>query len=165
MKLQDALNILGLTGEVTFEDAKRAYRKASMKYHPDRNPAGLEMMKAVNTAWATLQAWDFNADPVSVKEGKNNFYGDALNEALNAIIDLPGIRIEICGAWVWVSGDTKPVKDTLKEAGYKWASKKFQWYFRPEEYFSKSRGNWSMDDIRTHYGSEEVQTRRKAAIK
>ena len=30
----------------------QAYRKACMKYHPDRNPSGEHMMKLVNAAYA-----------------------------------------------------------------------------------------------------------------
>ena len=68
MKLQDALNVLGLTGAgITFEQAKAAYRRASQKYHPDRNPGGLPMMQAVNAAWQVLQGLDWdrpvNAEP------------------------------------------------------------------------------------------------------
>jgi hypothetical protein len=29
------------------------------------------------------------------------------------------VEIEICGLWVWVGGETKKHKDTLKAAGYK----------------------------------------------
>ena len=58
MKLQDALNVLGLTGsDITLEQAKAAYRRASQKYHPDRNPGGLPMMQAVNAAWQACKGW------------------------------------------------------------------------------------------------------------
>ena len=40
MKIQDAAKILNVSGHVTPKDIKAAYRKAAMKYHPDRNPAG-----------------------------------------------------------------------------------------------------------------------------
>ena len=118
----DAAKILGLSGEITPDIIKTAYRQASMKYHPDRNPAGTEMMKLVNEAYAVLK--DFSGD---VKEQQAD-YGDLLNEALNAIINISSLSIEICGAWVWVSGNTKDHRAALKEAGYKWASKKKLWY-------------------------------------
>ena len=147
MNQYDAAKILGLSGELTPELIKVAYRRASMKYHPDRNAAGLEMMKLVNQAFDVLK--DFSGD---VKEQQAD-YGDLLNEALNAIINIHTLSIEICGAWVWVSGDTRSHKDTLKEAGYKWASKKKLWYYRPEGFRSSSRGSLNIDEIRTKYGS------------
>ena len=136
MNQYDAAKILGLSGEITPELVKTAYRQASMKYHPDRNPAGTEMMKLVNEAYEVLK--EFSGD---VKEQQAD-YGDLLNEALNAIINLPGLFIEICGAWLWVSGDTRTHKTTLKEAGFKWAPKNKLWYYRPEQYRSRA---WKRD--------------------
>jgi hypothetical protein len=154
MKHQDALNILEIhTNPVTPEIIKQAYRKACSKYHPDRNPAGTEMMKLVNVAYAALE--NFTGE-VSTNDDTQKDYGDALNAALNAIISL-GLTLEVCGVWVWVSGDTKPHKETLKTAGFMWAPKKMQWYFRPAEYKSRTRGKtWSMDKIRDKYGSEKI---------
>ena len=157
MKLQDALNLLNLHGKgITLEQCKQAYRVASMKYHPDRNPAGLEMMKAINAAWEMLKAWDWTQAAVNVTPGANADYGDALNAAINAIIDLEGLSLEICGAWIWVSGNTRQYKAALKSAGYRWASQKLMWYFRPAEWKSANRGTWEIEKIRTEYGSESV---------
>jgi hypothetical protein len=78
-------------------------------------------------------------------------------ETLETISQL-NLTIEVCGTWVWVSGDTKPHREALKKSGFRWASKKAQWYFRPED--SKARrhnGSWSMDKIRSKYGSDKVQ--------
>ena len=166
MKLQDALNTLGLNaGTVTLDEVKKAYRLACMKYHPDRNPAGLETMKAVNAAMDMLKGLDWSQG-VTVEESADNQYGDALNDALNAVVGLEGIEIEICGSWVWLSGNTYPHKATIKAAGFKWASKKKRWYFRPEEWASrKARGTMTMDQIRERHGSTTVETREQVKIK
>lgn len=146
MKTNDAAEILGLTGEITPEQTKAAYKAAALKFHPDINPAGLEMMKIINAAFDSLKDFAGNI------EAAVSNYAEFLNDALNAIFHT-GLDIEICGAWVWVSGDTKPHKETLKAAGYRWASKKKKWYYRPEGWKSSSRGKWSMDKIRTYHGS------------
>ncbi len=57
MNIQQALNIFGLSGELTEQDVKRAYKQAAIKFHPDKNrenPAAGEMMKAVNAAYDFL---------------------------------------------------------------------------------------------------------------
>ncbi len=56
MKLTDAANILGLTGEITPEISKKAYREASKKYHPDRNssPEAHEKIRIINDAYDVL---------------------------------------------------------------------------------------------------------------
>lgn len=158
----DALKILGLSSGASFEDIKKAYRVSCSKYHPDKNPAGLEMMKMVNLAWASLQ--DFIEGSIRSEDGFDaSEYGDELNAALNAIIDL-GLDIEICGSWIWVSGDTRPHREALKGAGFKWASKKLMWNFRPAGWKSRSKGSYSMDDIREKHGSVSVKLKPKHRI-
>ena len=151
--INNALSILGITDEnVNPQIVKQAYRKAAKEYHPDHNPAGLEMMKLVNLAYELLK--NFTGSGNSSTENRN--YGEIINTALNAVIDLDLI-IEVCGMWVWVSGDTKKHKETLKSAGYLWAPKKKNWYFRPDNQKSYRRMNsLPMAAIRAKYGSEVI---------
>ena len=39
---RDYYEVLGLQKGASAEDIKKAYRKAAMKYHPDRNPGDKE---------------------------------------------------------------------------------------------------------------------------
>ncbi|MGB3464542.1 MAG: J domain-containing protein [Cyclobacteriaceae bacterium] len=143
----DAASILGLEGQITPKDAKQAYHNVCKKFHPDINPAGEEMMKLINQAYDVLQS--FTGD-VSQRQTD---YADALSQALNCIISIPDLIVEICGSWVWVTGNTQTHKDILKGAGFKWAPKKKAWYFRPEDFKSRGRGKSSLEDIRIKYGS------------
>jgi len=148
MKISDALSILDLASGATAEEVKAAYKAAVKKYHPDINPAGEEMMKLVNAAFEALKSGKTETDQPTQKD-----FGEELNIALNAIIDLPGLDIEICGAWIWVGGDTRAHKEALKGAGFRWANKKKRWNFRPANWKSSSRGNWDMSQIRETHGS------------
>ncbi|BDM66250.1 hypothetical protein NFHSH190041_37020 (plasmid) [Shewanella sp. NFH-SH190041] len=163
MKIIDALNILGLSGTVTKAEIKKAYKAASLKYHPDRNPAGKQMMQAINEAWTTLKELDQATAETEQTAGSYN-WGEQLNSALNAVISLDGVDIEICGNWIWLSGDTRPHKEAIKCAGFKWAKNKKMWYFRPDDYQRKGRGNWSIDKIRKNHGSSKVKTQTRQAI-
>jgi hypothetical protein len=155
MNQYDALRVLGLAGEVTPELIKKAYKQACSQYHPDKNPAGLEMMKLVNVAYDTLKSYDGIASISSSSAS----YGTEVSEALNHIISF-GLTIEVCGAWVWVSGDTKSYKGELKKAGFIWAPKKKCWYFKPADAKrSRSFGQYSMEKIRDKYGSQQVNNR------
>ena len=147
MHIYDAAKLLGLQGTITPDISKKAYHDACKKYHPDINPAGTEMMKIINEAYSVLKEYSG-----TVKEQQTD-YGDMLNAALNAVFGLSGLHVEICGAWVWITGNTIEHKAVLKEGGFKWANKKKAWYFRPEEFRSRSRGGASLEDIRAKYGS------------
>ena len=158
MNIQDALKVFGFNaGHVTAKDIKRAYRKAAQKYHPDRNHAGLEMMQLINAAYDVLRDIEKGVEA----KGDNNDYGDLVNAALNAIMGL-GLTIEICGAWIWLSGNTKPHKEVLKSAGFIWAPKKMKWYFRPNDFKSRNHKAWSMDEIRNRYGSDIIKDEQKS---
>ena len=157
MRIDEALNILGVNGDYNPESIKASYRKACSIYHPDRNPAGLEMMKMVNQAYDTLKEQTGVQDSISS-------YGEDVFNALSAIINLQGLVIEVCGSWVWVSGNTKEFKANLKEAGFKWAKKKVMWFYRPETSKSFSRGKFTIDEIRRIHGSQSVAGQSYRAI-
>ena len=87
-------------------------------------------------------------------------------DIINDLLKIEGIVIEICGSFIWISGDTKPVKDQIKairnEAfkNAQWHTKKEMWYFAPIWYHKVSAG-LSMDAIRNYYGSETFEAKRE----
>ena len=164
MKTAEAAHILGLGNPITPDKTKQAYRQAAMKYHPDINPGGEHMMKIINAAYDALREFNGNIEGDSEKPIHDGDYSQDVMNALNAIIGLEGLEIEICGAWVWVGGDTRTHKDALKMAAFRYASKKKRWYFRPDGWRCSSRGSYSMDDIRATYGSGKPRPRRYSQI-
>ena len=156
MNKYEALQLLGLTGTLSQADIKRAYKRKAQEFHPDRNPAGLELMKMINVAYDLVK----NEDKITVATNQTMAdYPEVLSHALKAILAFD-LQIEICGLWIWVSGDTKPHKEALKNAGYLWAPKKACWYFRPADRKSFNRKSWSMDKIRSAYGSDSFKKER-----
>ena len=159
MKTSEAISILSIVEtSISLDTLKKAYRKACKIFHPDINPAGEKMMKIVNSAYDLLKGKSF---PIQLeKEGSTTSLPVELEKALNAVISLEGIEIEVCGVWIWVSGDTKSHKEAFKAAGYKWSGKKKMWYFRVEaQGFKGKRRAYSMDKIRALHGSQSVQTK------
>lgn len=159
MNIYDALKVLGVTeSPVTEEIVKQAFHKAAMKYHPDRNPAGAEMMKLVNEARESLKGGTY---PIEYKNEEGYDYGEEINTALNKIIHLVDLKIEVCGSWVWVSGNTKEHWPMMKEAGFQFSPPKKMVYFRPE--YSKKRrfkrDGLSIDEIRAKYGSDSIRNK------
>lgn len=145
----------------TMEELKKVYKELVLKYHPDRggdNHVMAEINNEYEQAFKILQSKSTNKTEQAEKVEE---YPAIINELLN----LSGIQIEICGAWLWISGNTKPHKDKLKNLGCWWASKKLMWYWRPAEAKCYSRGKTqTMDQIRMKYGSTVLKAKEHEKI-
>lgn len=93
---------------------------------------------------------------LSAEQAENELkLSEEYRRVIEAISGLPGIIIELVGNWIWVTGNTYPVKDKLKAAGLLFAPKKVAWYYRAEEFKTRGR-KMPLDDIRRKYGSESI---------
>lgn len=154
MTLTEALNILKPTGNDP-DSLKAAYRAASKLYHPDINPNGLELMKLINCAYDFLRK---HINKWHYQDTNNDTPIDkVLQDLFEKIKHFAGIKAEVCGTWLWVSGNTKTYKKELKEYGFRWAAKKKQWYWRPAGYRKRTKRVFSMDEIRATFGSVELE--------
>jgi len=153
MSVTEALSVLGLSAFADQEAIKTAYRKACIKYRPNKNQAGLEMMKAVNAAHRLLKETAYDGIEHPVQEGVNSDYGDMLNDAMNAVIGLDGVSVKVCGAWAWLHGNTKAHKEAIKAAGYRWANKKAAWYFSPTSSPSRNKDDRDVEKTSNTYDS------------
>lgn len=81
-------------------------------------------------------------------------------EVLDKLFRLDGLEIELCGSWLWISGDTKRHKEALgrEGAGCRWSSTKKMWYWHHEEEGRRwHKRDYSMQEIRSKYGSSRIQ--------
>jgi len=148
----------------TIDEVKATYKTLAKLHHPDKG-GDLATMQAINNEYSfaiTKIAKGENLSDAEISDiiTENEKYRDAIA----AIINLDGISIELVGCWIWVTGNTFPVKADLKKAGFYFASKKVAWYFRTDEYKSNSRKNYSLDEIKTKYGSQEIKTKYRPAM-
>lgn len=147
-------------GVKNVQELRAKYKELLKKYHPD-NGGDLETMQQINAEYDVLfkrlsKGGTANASQ-SAASGKASDDGvtDAMRAVLERLAGLAGITIEICGSWVWVSGATYAVKDSLKAAGCFFSSKKRMWYWRePSESWHGRRGGADMASIRIKYGSQ-----------
>ena len=144
------------TNITTLEELKKQYRKLALQYHPDRPQGNSDIFKAIVSEYEQLHK--LVKDTHKTKDGKT--YTKPVNEKpsdfidlINKLINLYGIHIEVIGSFVWVSGETKPHKDTLKELGFRWHTAKKAWYKAPTDYIKYNRNKkYSMNEIRDMYG-------------
>jgi hypothetical protein len=149
----------------TIEELKKVYKKLAMENHPDRG-GRLEIMQEINAQYDKLFQIlkdKHNAAPEN-KEHQTTEAPHEYRDIIGKIIHCDGLKIEICGSWVWVSGNTYSHKAVLRASGFQWAAKKSMWYWHTADYVRKSRRTMTMDYIRAKYGSEEIETETQAKL-
>lgn len=145
----------------TLEELKRVYKKLALKYHPDMGGTDKEMAQ-INNEYEAL--FDKLKNTHKNKEGE--YYQKETTETpqeWQAIIHklltlkMENVSIEVIGAFLWVSGNTKPYKEELKALNMKWSNNKKSWYLAPDGYKKRSKKKYNMSDIRNMYGSQVVK--------
>jgi curved DNA-binding protein CbpA len=139
----------------TIKELKEQYKKLAFQHHPDRG-GDPEIMKIINSEYAELIKKVTKNEENSAYEASNL---KEYKEVIDKIINFANITIEIVGSWIWVSGETKPIKDQLNELDFKWNRKRGLWQRKPaEEQYKKSRASKKSDaEIKSFYGCETVK--------
>ena len=135
-------------------EAKKIYKTLAKKLHPDIGGSE-EDFKILNEIYNNLiehKIYFSNSSKIDIE----------LEKIISLILHFENINIELIGSWVWVSGDTREIKEKLKEIGFKWASKKKMWYYG--EMKAKNPNPKSLDEIKAKYGSETLKSNEKKKI-
>ena len=135
-------------------EAKKIYKTLAKKLHPDIGGSE-EDFKILNEIYNNLiehKIYFSNSSKIDIE----------LEKIISLILHFENINIELIGSWIWVNGDTKEIKEKLKEIGFKWASKKKMWYYG--EMKAKNPNPKSMEEIKTKYGSETLKSNEKKKI-
>lgn len=144
----------------SIQQLKDQYKKLAVKLHPDMG-GNEEDFKAMQNEYEALLKdalkGKYGADSEKVDQEMD--VDQEMREVINQIINLEGIVIEIIGSWLWVSGNTYPVKENLKEAGMKFARKKKAWYWKSGKYKKKSRKQFDLDDLRNTFETKRVENK------
>jgi len=146
----------------TLNDLKKEYRNLARIYHPDTGSAQASnaIMAEINAEYDALFARLKAAHNAAAAEEGSTVHAttetpEEFRAVVEALLKLDGLTVELCGAWLWISGDTRRHKEALKAAGCRWSASKKMWYWRhAEDGAHWSRGKSSISDIRNKYGSQ-----------
>jgi len=156
------MNITYIKNVSTLEELKKEYKRLAMIHHPDCG-GDTEIMKVINNEYDYLFSKLKNthknkAGQYYEKENSTENAGE-WKDLIEKLISLKMVKvnIEIIGSFVWVSGETKPYKEELKNLGFKWSQNKTAWYMAPEGYRRQSRKQYDLNEIRGMYGSSTIK--------
>ena len=146
------------------DNLKQEYRKLANKYHPDKGGSTLQFQELQNE-YEKLRNKILAGSNLNETEKENEIViDDALRAAINAIITLEGINIELIGKWIWVSGNTYPIRTVFSSSGFKFIKKNNVAYWVYKGVESSSRGGTDMQDIVKKYGSTPIKPKSSSII-
>jgi len=135
-------------------EAKKIYKTLAKKSHPDVGGSE-EEFKLLNNIYNDFiehKIYFSNESKIDLE----------LEKIISQILHFENITIELIGSWIWLSGDTKSIKDILKDLNFKWAFKKKMWYYG--EMKGKNLKPKSMDEIKSKYNTQTFKSKEKYKI-
>lgn len=150
------------------EDAKEHYKKLCREYHPDLNESDTtEVMKLINAEFEQVfkilknkhRSESTDTTTNSMENGAETTETPAeFMTIINTLVSCEGLKIELVGRWIWLTGNTYQHRNVIKGLGFRWANAKKAWYFRNEKDACKSRKKLSLDEIKNKYGCQSFAT-------
>jgi len=138
------------------QEIKSRYRDLAKKHHPDLG-GDIEIMKAVNNAYeqalkGAYRKAGMDEEKVNARWAMDEEIAEMAMRVLRLKKDL---QVELCGVWLWISGNTFSAKEELKVLGCRFSGSKKTWYWRRE---IDGLDKWhkkaiSLEEIRAKYGS------------
>lgn len=156
------------TNPQTLEELKKQYKQLALKHHPDLGGNTADMQEINNEydkLFETLKNTHKTVDGKTyTAQTETTETAAEFRDIINQLINLEGINIELCGSWLWITGNTKEHKEVLKSLHFRWSKSKCAWYYHTEDYKKSSKKSYSLDEIRDLYGSETIKSEPKLKL-
>lgn len=143
---------------------KKEYFKLAKKYHPDAGGTTSQFQQ-LQAEYEKLLKKLLSGSSLNTEQKENELFIDkAIRDIIDALINIEGITVEVIGKWLWIGGDTYPVRTTLKQAGLTYIKKGNQSYWVYKGVESSGRGKLSMEEIKNKYGVQKFDTQKTKKI-
>lgn len=142
----------------SLDELRTMYRKLALQHHPDRG-GSTQYMQEINAEYEYLSKYLINSN-TTFSEGRKyyeHYASDYIRRKIEEIMFFENVLIEVIGSWIWISGDTRPIREDLKQKGFRFSHNKLAWYWYYGDYHKFTKRQYSMDEIRMMWGSEEVE--------
>lgn len=150
----------------TEEELKKEFCNWCKRLHPDNggsNEEFVEMQKEFTNIFENVKGKHRNKDGNIYQEDKKQYYNcEDFIIKIKSIIKY-NIDIDIIGRWLWVSGNTKEIKELLKQLKFNYSGQKQAWYYHEGKYRKKSSSNDTLEELKEKYKSHNIKEIKKIA--
>lgn len=146
------------SGIRTAEECKKRYHELVKIYHPDMGGSGIEIKEIISEykmIWERVKNLHYSEEKQETYTKETDEKPEEFIWIINELFKFKGIVIEMCGSWLWLSGNTLDIKDELKNIGCRWSRGKKKWYYTHDAW-KPTTFHKSMQDIRKTYGSKII---------
>lgn len=143
------------------EECKKMYKKLAFKHHPDRG-GDLDTMKEINNEFDWIMKNGIFKSAKKDAKKDYDFSTSQFKDIIEQLIKFDNIVIDIVGCFIWISGNTYPVKEELKALGFRYSKNKKSWYIAPAEYMQNRKSykrQYSMEEIKNKYGCTTINSK------
>lgn len=151
----------------TVAEIKKEYKRLVWLHHPDRG-GDTATMQEINAQYLdALQRADRQTSTDEKGKEHTYYYNEDREQAIIDKIDeliranvpsAAGVDVYLIGTWIWIVGETKPIKETLKELGCRWHNKRKCWYWQ-----NGKRGRYNkradLAGLAATYGATKIRQR------
>jgi hypothetical protein len=139
------------------DQLKKQYFQLAKKYHPDAGGTTAQFQN-LQAEYEKLLNNLLKGSNLSQEQKDNEIVIDkAIRDVIDALINIQDINIELIGKWLWISGNTYPVRQSLKNAGLIFIKKEGKPYWVYKGVESAGRGKTAMEEIKRKYGVFEIK--------
>jgi hypothetical protein len=156
-------------GYTTEAEIKKLYRKLAFQRHPDHGGSTVEMQTLNAEYHAALAACNGQSDRDNSGRERRYWYDEKIEQAvMDKIAEilsarLPDIEVSLIGTWIWIAGNTKPVKEQLKAIGCKWHRERECWFWNAKPWHARS-SNGSLESLALKYGVTRFENEKQERL-
>lgn len=139
------------------EEVKKEFRRLAMIHHPDKGGEAADFRDLNRMYLERLRVLDGTQHKSESGKTYTYKYDDAREKEVaeklaETVASLPpDVEILLIGIYIWIGGNTKPNRETLKKLGYYWSKNRARWYWKPAGYKSR-RSKQGLAMIAARYG-------------
>lgn len=147
----------------TLAELKANYKTWCLQLHPDLNPdkdTTAEMQELNNAYEAQFKILKDRELKKDKKEREKFSYSEVpedLINIINTLIKFKGVQIDIVGNWLWLSGNTYPVREEVKNLKFHWSKAKKKWFWNGSDTVKRPFSKMTYQDITEKYGCYSLE--------